>query len=79
MFLWDHVAAVMVEAVVVAFGALAFLWWGKGVVVSLQAAVRLGVELGLEGGELLRDAQKASNLHTKDHPNYIYQEKQTVL
>lgn len=74
-------AAVMVEAVVVAaaVGALAFLWRGEGVVVSLQAAVRLGVELGLEGGKLLRNAEEPADLHTQDYPNYICQEKQTVL
>lgn len=49
-------AAVTVQVIVVAAGALAFLWRGEGVVVSLEAAVRLRVELRLEGGKLLRDA-----------------------
>lgn len=71
-------ATVIVEAVVVAaVGALALLWRGKGVVVSFQAAVRLGVELGLERGKLLCDAEEASDLHTQNHPNDICPETQT--
>lgn len=66
------------EAVVVAaVGALAFLWRGKRVVISFEAAMRLCVELSLERGQLLRDAQEASNFHTQNHPNHICQEKQT--
>ncbi len=78
MFLCDPMTAGIVEAVVVAVGALALLWRGEGVVVSFQAAVRLGVELGLERGKLLCDAKEASDLHAQDHPNYICQKKQTA-
>lgn len=69
MFLLDHVTTGIMEAIAV--GALALLRRGKGVVVSLQRAVRLRVELSLEGRELLRDAEEPSDLHTQDHPNDI--------
>lgn len=59
----------------IAVGALALLRWGKGVVVSLQRAVRLRVELGLEGRKLLRDAEEPSDLHAQDHPNDIWAEQ----
>lgn len=68
------------EAVVVAaVGALAFLWRGKRVVTSFKAAVRLCVELSLERGQLLRDAEEASNFHTQDYPNHICHEKETGI
>lgn len=57
MFLCDTTAAVTVDVVVVTVGALALLRRSKGVVVSLQAAVGLGVELSLERGKLLRDSE----------------------
>ena len=65
------VTAVLVKTVVMAARVLALLWRGKGVVVSFQVAVRLGVELGLKGGELLRHSQEASHLHAQDHPDHI--------
>lgn len=65
----------IVEAVVVAVGALALLRRGERVVVSFQAAVRLGVELRLKRGQLLRDAEEASDLHTQDHPNDVCTKK----
>lgn len=65
----------VVEAVVVAVWALALLWRGEGVVVSLHVAVRLCVELGLERGKLLCDAEETSDLHTQDHPNDICEKK----
>ena len=78
MFLWASVSAGIVHAVVVAVGALALLWRGEGVVVALQSAVRLGVELCLKRGKLLCDAEEASNFHTQDHPNDICQRKQNA-
>lgn len=54
-----------------AVGALALLGRGEGVVVSVQPTVRLGAELGLEGGELLRDAEEAAHLHAQDHPDDV--------
>lgn len=64
---------------VVAVGALALLGRGEGVVVSVQPAVRLGAELGLEGGELLRDAQEAAHFHAQDHPNDICGREEPVV
>lgn len=61
----------------VAVGALALLGRGEGVVVSIQPTVRLGAELGLEGGELLRDAEEAAHLHAQDHPNDICRRRGT--
>lgn len=71
MFLCDTTAAVTVDVVVVTVGALALLWRGKRVVVSFQAAVRLGVELSLERGKLLRDSEEASDFYAQNHPNDI--------
>ena len=67
-------ATVTVEVIIVAAGALALLWRCKRVVVSFQVAMRLGVELSLERGKLLRHAKEASNLHTQDDPNDICQD-----
>lgn len=61
----------------VAVGALALLGRGEGVVVSIQPTVRLGAELGLEGGELLRDAEEATHLHAQDHPNDVCRRRGT--
>lgn len=61
----------------VAVGTLALLGRGEGVVVSIQPTVRLGAELGLEGGELLRDAEEAAHLHAQDHPNDICRRRGT--
>lgn len=61
----------------VAVGALALLGRGEGVVVSIQPTVRLGAELGLEGGELLRDAEEAAHLHAQDHPNDVCRRRGT--
>ncbi|TNN73465.1 hypothetical protein EYF80_016255 [Liparis tanakae] len=75
MFLCDPVAAGIVEAVVVAVGALALLRRGERVVVFLHAAVGLGVELPLKRGQLLRDAEEASDLHAQDHPDDVCREE----
>lgn len=75
MFLCDSMTAGIVEAVVVAVWALALLWRGEGVVVSLHVAVRLCVELSLERRKLLCDTEETSYLHTQDHPNDIYEKK----
>jgi hypothetical protein len=64
------------QVVVVSGVVFALLWRGEGVEVSLHVAVRLCVELCLEGGQLLCYAQKASHLYTEDHPDHIYVDRE---
>lgn len=59
------------QVVVVSGVVFALLWRGEGVEVSLHVAVRLRVELCLEGGQLLCHAQKAPHLYTEDHPDHV--------
>lgn len=58
---------------------LVLLWRGEGVEVSLHVPLGLGVELCLEGGQLLGHAKETSNFYTKNHPDYIYGEKKHGL
>lgn len=51
--------------------SLVLLRRGEGVEVALQVALRLRVELCLEGRQLLRDAQEAAHFHAQDHPDHI--------
>lgn len=68
-------AARISEAVVAAV-VLVLLWRSEGVEVSLHVALGLGVEFCLEGGQLLGHAEKTSNFYTKNHPDYICEDKQ---
>lgn len=63
------------EAVVGAV-VLVLLWRGEGVEVSLHVALGLGVELRLEGGQLLGHAEKTSDFYTKNHPDHVCEDKQ---
>lgn len=58
------------EAVVSGF-VLVLLWRGERVEVSLYVPLGLGVELRLEGGQLLRHTEQTSDFYTKNHPDNI--------
>lgn len=65
-----------ISEAVVSGVVLVLLWRGKGVEVSLHVALGLGVELCLKGGQLLGHAEETSNFYTKNHPDYICEDKQ---
>lgn len=65
-----------ISEAVVSGVVLVLLRRGKRVEVSLHIALGLGVELCLEGGQLLGHAEETSNFDTKNHPDYICGEKE---
>lgn len=65
------VGAGVSEAAVVGGVVLVLLRRGEGVEVSLHAALRLRVELRLERGQLLGDAEEAPDFHAEDHPDHV--------
>lgn len=50
---------------------LVLLRRGEGVEVSLHAALGLRVELRLERGQLLGDAEESPDFHAEDHPDHV--------